>query len=139
MDKIEFMSPPWIDMAKSQIMRILAGENLAAVNYTFCEEFTDPPEHLRRSGEATIGFYIRIDYGRVEIGDHPIDDADLKIVSDYEDALKVARDPNALAADPELMRERVAAGRLKIIGSPLDAPQILKDLNIHMLLAPRTA
>ena len=75
----------------------------------------------------------------MEVGDRPINDADCTIVSDYTDALSVARDPEAAAADPAVMAEGMAAGRLKIIGDPSAAPAVLAELNIHKLLAPHTA
>jgi hypothetical protein len=139
MEKHEFVSPAWIEMARVQITQVLAAMNLRDVCYTLCEEFTNPPEHLRRGDAATIGFYVRVADSRVEVGDHPIDDADLKIVSDYEDALLVAREPEAPVAEQKMLEERMAAGRLKIMGNPLDMPAILRDLDIHKLLASRTA
>jgi hypothetical protein len=74
----------------------------------------------------------------VEVGDRPIDDADCKIISDYDEARSVARDPEAAAADPAVMAERIAAGRLEIVGDPSTAPAALTELNIHRRLASRT-
>ena len=139
MEKYEFMSPAWIEMARVQILGALAGKSLSEVDYTLCEEFTDPPPHLKRPGQETIGFYLKVDGGRVEIGDHPVEDADLKVVSDYQEALVVARDPEAPAADPNVVQERMAAGRMKVIGNPATAPTVLRELDVHRLLSPRTA
>lgn len=139
MERFEFMSPAWIAMAREQILRALAGKDLRAVRFTLCEEFTNPPEHLRPPGARTIGFYVRLRDGRVEVGDRPIGDADCTIISDYADALSVARDPEAAAADPAVMAERMAAGRLRIMGDPSAAPAVLTEVNIHKLLAPYTA
>jgi hypothetical protein len=139
MQKAEFMSATWIDMARSQIEATLAKNDLRGVRYTLCEEFTDPPVHLQRPGRATVGFYVRVDDGKVEVGDHPIEDAELKIVSDYKDALAIARDPDVPAADPQVMAERIAEGRLQIIGNPMDAPPVLRELDIHRLLAAQTS
>ena len=75
----------------------------------------------------------------MEVGDRPTNDADCTIISDCADALSVARDPEAAAADPAVMAERMAAGRLKIIGDPSAAPAVLTKLDIHKLLAPHTA
>jgi len=137
--RFEFMSPTWIAMAREQILRALDGKDLRTIRFTLCEEFTNPPEHLRPSGAQTIGFYVRLGDGQVEVGDRPINDADCTIISDYADALSVARDPEAAAADPAVMAERMAAGSLKIIGDPSAAPAVLTELNIHKLLAPHTA
>jgi hypothetical protein len=132
------MSPAWIVMAREQITAALAGVDLGSVEFTLCEEFTNPPSDLRREGDATIGFSVHISDGRAEVGDHPIDDADFKVVSDYEDALAIARDPDAPAAQPELVQARLAEGRLAIVGNPSDVPTALADLDIHRLLSSRT-
>lgn len=137
--QFEFMSPAWIATAREQIVRALEGKDLKTVRFTLCEEFTNPPEHLRRAGAQTIGFYVRLWDGHVEVGDRPITDADCTIISDYADALSVARDPEAAAADPSAMAARMAAGRLRIIGDLSKAPAVLTEVNIHKLLAPRTA
>jgi hypothetical protein len=139
LDKFEFLSPGWIEMARRQIVLALQDKDLGSIQYTLCEEFTNPPEYLRRQGEGTAGFYVRIANGLVEVGDHPIDDADLKVVSDYTDALEVARDPGAPAADPKVVQERIAAGRVRIIGDPSSLPSALAEADIHRLLAPFTA
>jgi hypothetical protein len=126
-------------MAREQILRALEGKDLSTIRFTLCEEFTNPPEHLRSPGAQSIGFYVRLGDGRVEVGDRPTNDADCTIISNYADALSVARDPEAAAADPAVMRERIAAGSLEIIGDPSAAPAVLAELNIHKLLAPHTA
>ncbi len=138
MEKYGFMSPAWIKMAQEQISRVLAGEDLRGIDFTLCEEFTGAPDDLRREGAATIGFFVRVEGGRVEVGDHPTDDADFKIVSDYEDALAIARDPDAPVAQQTMMEARLAEGRLKIVGDPKDVPAILAGLDIHRLLSSRT-
>ncbi len=139
LDKFEFMSPAWIEMARDEITRLLAERDLRDINYTLCEEFTNPPERLRRNGAATIGFYVRVTDGQVEVGDHPIDTANVKIVSDYNDALSVARVPEAPVAQQEVVEERIATGKLKVVGNPADMPALLVELDIHRLLASRTA
>jgi hypothetical protein len=137
-EKFRFMSPAWIEMAREQITKVLAEADLEGINFTLCEEFTGPPDDLRREGASTIGFFVRLVDGRVEVGDQAIDDADVRIVSDYEDALVIARDPDAPAAQQSVMEERVAQGRLKIVGNPTDVPAILAGLDIHRLLSSRT-
>jgi hypothetical protein len=139
MEKYRFMSIDWVEMARREITQLLATKDLAGIQFTLCEEFTEPPSDLRRDGAATIGFYVRVDNGRVEIGDRPIDNADLKFVSTYDDALAIARDPDAPTAQPSEIEERIAAGTLKIEGDPSKAPAVLQEVDIHRLLASRTA
>ena len=125
-------------MAREQIVKVLEGKDLRGIRYTLCEEFSNPPDHLKPQGAETIGFYLRLKDGTVEVGDRPTSDADCTIISDYADALAVANDPDAAAADPAEIAKRVAAGRMKIVGDPSAAP-VLSELNLHKLLAPHTA
>ena len=110
LEKYRFMSPAWIEMAQEQIAGVLAGKDLRGVDFTLCEEFTGAPDDLRPEGASTIGFFVRVADGSVEVGDQPTDDADFRIVSDYEDALVIARDPDAPAAQQSDGR---AGGRRK--------------------------
>jgi hypothetical protein len=134
----EFMSVEWIAMAKTEITEALSGSDLDVPTFTLSEEFTDPPRHLRR-GDDTIGFSVRVGNGRVEVGDQPEPDADLRVISDYTDALVIARDPGAAAADPAEAERRVAEGRLRVEGDASRMPESLQGLDIHRLLAARTA
>lgn len=139
MEKFRFMSPAWIEMAREQIVESLTGTDLEGVNFTLCEEFTNPPDDLRRESASTIGFVVRIVDGRVEVGDQPTDDCDFRVVSDYEDALAIARDPDAPVAQPSMMERRIAEGRLRIVGDPAAVPATLAGLDIHRLLSSRTS
>ncbi len=138
MTRHEFMSPAWIAMARERIADALSGRDLGDERYTLCEEFTDPPEHLLPEGAETIGFCVRIADGRVDVVDRPRSDADLRIVSDYADAVAVARDPDAPAADPAEAERRMRAGRLAIHGDPSRLPAALAELDIHRMLAAHT-
>jgi hypothetical protein len=138
MEKFRFMSPAWIEMAREQITKSLTAADLRGANFTLCEEFTNPPDDLRREGASTIGFVLRVVDGRVEVGGQPTDDCDFRVVSDYDDALAIARDPDAPVAQPSAMKERIAEGRLKIVGNPADVPATLAGLDIHRLLSSRT-
>ena len=132
------MSPAWLQMAHEQITAVLAQQDLAGIDFALCEEFTNPPEDLRHTDAATIGFFVRVSDGRVEVGDRPIDNANLKVVSTYDDALSIARDPDAPAAQPGAMADRLAQGTLRIDGDPSSAPQVLAELDIHRLLSSHT-
>lgn len=134
----EFMSPPWIDMARRQITGALAGRDLDVEPFTLSEEFTDPPAHLQPRGEP-IGFYVRVGRGEVEVGGRPEPLADCRVISDYTDALSVARDTEMATTDAAEAERRMAAGRLRIVGDPTRMPRVLQQLDLHRLLASRTA
>lgn len=134
----EFMSVPWIAMARREITNALSQRELAVRPFTLSEEFTDPPQHLAR-GARTIGFFVRVGEGRVEVGDRPAPDADCRVISDYTDAVALARDRDAATVDPEQAERRIAEGRLRIEGDPARMPEVLQQLDIHRLLAEHTA
>ena len=136
--KHEFMSPSWIEMARHEITDALARENLDVEPFTLSEEFTDPPPHLGR-GTGSIGFSIRVGRGRVEVRDEPDPAADLRVISDYADAVALARNPDASSNDPQEADRRIDEGRLRIEGDPSQAPPMLLQLDIHRLLAGQTA
>lgn len=134
----EFMSPSWVRMAKREIVAALEPRDLDVEPFTLSEEFTDPPPHLADDAEV-IGFAIHVGAGSVEVLEGPAPDADVRIISDYTDALEVARDPGADATDPVETGRRVAEGRLRIVGDPTSAPPVLHEVDIHRLLAEHTA
>jgi hypothetical protein len=138
-EKFRFLSSEWIAMARGEITQALASTDLRGVHFTLCEEFSNAPDDLRADDQDTIGFFLRVTDGRVEVGERPTDRADLRIVSDYDDALEIARDPDAPAAAPSAMEQRIAEGRLQVIGDPAAVPPSLAALDIHRLLASRTA
>ena len=139
MGKLEFMSPAWIEMASGEITSAFQGKDLSGASFTLCEEFTNPPAHLRRGDAETIGFCISLHDGQIEVGDHPREDADCTIVSEYAEALAVARNPEMAAADPKAVQERLASGRLRILGNPGGMPAVLGQVDVHRLLASHTA
>ena len=54
-DKFEFAGPEWVDVVRECIEALSCGHDLAGMNVSFCEEFTDPPAHLSPTG-APIPF-----------------------------------------------------------------------------------
>lgn len=135
---LEFMSSAWIAMARREIIGALTGRDLGDTRFTLSEEFTDAPTHLRH-GNDTIGFSVRIINGTLEVDDHPDPDADLRVISKYSDALRIARDPAAASADPTEASQRMSEGRLRIEGDPSRMPVELQGLDIHALLAQYTS
>jgi hypothetical protein len=137
--KHRFMTAEWIAMARGHITSALQETDLEGIDFTLCEEFTNPPDDLRSEGQDTVGFRVRIVDGNVSVDDQLDQPCDLRIVSDYDEASTIARDPDAPAAQPEVMQQRMREGRLRIEGDPADAPAALAELDIHRRLAPQTS
>lgn len=116
----------------------LAGKDLTGVDVAICEEFTDPPEHLLVDGAETIGWHLRVVDGVVRVGRTPINDADFKLIGDYDALLPLARRTTAENAEVDDWEKAVAAGKARVEGS-VDAFGLIAALDLHDLMAARTA
>lgn len=142
MTKHEFAGAGWVAEMRRIVGDLLRPHDLTGIEYAFCEEFTDPPDHLRRDGAPTIGWHLRIAGGRVEVGDTPIDDVDFKIVADYQAVLPLARAVFAGHPDPaglkRLLDDTVAAGKIRQEGDRSRAPGFFASLDLHDPIARLT-
>jgi hypothetical protein len=136
-EKYEFASPEWVDMLRDLIVTGLAGKDLSGIEFTICEEYTDPPAHLRRHGSPTIGLCVRIANGQVEVVDEVVDKATKKMVCDYGWAKRYAmRFP-----DPKLRDQLMAEGLMRVEGEDemSKLPAVWLELDTTSLIRPRTA
>jgi ketosteroid isomerase-like protein len=138
-EKFEYASPEWVDMLRGLIIEGLAGRDLSGVEFVLCEEYTDPPEHLRRSGSDSIGLCIRVADGRVQVVSEVVDGAETtkKLVCDYEWAKRYAmRYP-----DPKLRDHLMAEGLMRVEGEGdmSKLPDFWLALDTTSLIRPRTA
>ena len=138
-EKLEFASPEWVDMLRDLILEGLGGQDLSAADFVLCEEYTDPPAHLRRPGSDSIGFHIRVRDGEVQVIDNVIEGsrATKKLVCDYEWAKRYAmRFP-----DPRLRDQLLAEGLMRVEGEGdmSKLPAFWLKLDTTSLIRPRTA
>jgi hypothetical protein len=144
MAKYEFLSAEWLQELRSQLEQGLEGEDLTGIDYTMCEEYTGVPAHLRPRGGDTVGFYFRVRDGKVEVGDPPIQDANIRVLADYATVhpnamLTHAEISAATGLDPqELMAKNAAAGTVQVFGQLSDMPPVIANVHLHDRLAPRT-
>jgi hypothetical protein len=136
-EKLEFGSREWVDMLRDLILKGLAGKDLSGIEFTLCEEYTDPPEHLRRPGSSSIGLHVRIANGEVEVVNEVIDRATKKLVCNYDWAKRYAmRFP-----DPKLRDQLMAEGIMRVEGEDemSKLPAVWLELDTTSLIRPRTA
>lgn len=138
-EKYEYASPEWVDMLRGLILERLEGKDLAGVEFLLAEEYTNPPEHLRRPGSGSIGFYIRVADGKVEVVNEVIDTAQVtkKLVCDYEWIKRYAmRYP-----DPKLRDKLMSEGLMRVEGEGdmSKLPAFWLELDTTSLIRPRTA
>jgi hypothetical protein len=136
-EKFEFASPEWVGMLRELILDGLAGTDLSGIDFTICEEYTNPPPHLQRPGSQTIGLYVRIANGEVEVVDQVLEEATKKLVCDYDWAKRYAmRFP-----DPKLRDQLIAEGIMRVEGENemSNLPAVWLELDTTSLIRPRTA
>jgi hypothetical protein len=138
-DKFEFASPEWIDMLRGLIVEGLSGQDLSGVNFVLCEEYTNPPQHLRRPGSDSIGFHTRVANGQIDVINQVVDGTQTtkKLICDYEWAKRYAmRFP-----DPKLRDQLMAQGLMRVEGEGdmSKLPAFWLELDTTSLIRPRTA
>jgi hypothetical protein len=144
--KFEFCSKEWVSLLAQLLRDGLVGENLAGIDFTFCEEFVRPPQHLLRQGSQSIGFFYRIREGELEVGDGPLadDETTVKIIADYKTALPLAQRTHAennmvTGKDrDQRTRERIASGELRMKGNFSQLIPVVEKLGLHDIIAQRT-
>ena len=143
LDKYEYGSREWVAMVRRLVEEGLDGEDLAGINFSFCEENTNPPTHLLLPGSDTIGFYVRVENGEVEVGDHPIEGTTFKIVGDYTAMREYALRPFPGAnPDPEtaaLRQRMIAEGKMRVDGVRAQWPSVISNLDLHNRARLQTA
>lgn len=138
-DKFEFASPEWVDMLRELIVTGLAGQDLSGVDFVLCEEYTNPPEHLRRPGSDSIGLRISVTNGEIQVTDEvvPGGQTTKKLICDYGWAKRYAmRFP-----DPKLRDQLMAEGLMRVEGEgdTSKLPAFWLELDTTSLIRPRTA
>jgi hypothetical protein len=138
-EKLEFASPEWVDMLRGLILEGIAGQDLSGVEFVLCEEYTHPPEHLRRPGSDSTGFHICVGSGEIQVINEVVEGAQAtkKMICDYEWAKRYAmRYP-----DPKLRDHLMAEGLMRVEGEGdmSKLPAFWLKLDTTSLIRPRTA
>lgn len=130
--KHEPASPEWIAAYRAFLERELAGETFEGVNVTMSYEMTNPPAHLLRDGRTSIGWHFRIADGKCELGDHPLPEADLVLVADYEterEILKMTNEEHTAHVRNGDRAKIVTAGKYRVTGNPRLIPPVFERIN----------
>lgn len=98
--KVEFGSNGWIEAARRALESLVATYGEPGVSFSLCEVFTDAPTHLAATGVLVWHFYI--DGKTVKVASGEIDDATVKLRTDYQGVLPQAR----LFYTPEILEQR---------------------------------
>ena len=143
-EKYEFCSKKWVAHAKAYLKDAAVGEDLSDISVTFNEVFSDAPAHLDPDDKGRIGWYLRVEGGKVEVERGILDSADLTITVDYATVLPLARmvfedNPKAAAEAQETMTAAAIAGKMKREGNDAAMASLSFMGGLHDALARRTA
>jgi hypothetical protein len=132
-ETFEFLSPEWLATVQRIAQRLLGNLDVTGVDFTISEELIDPPAVRARGAAGTLGWFLRIRGGVVQVGDQLPDDADVRVVADYDTHHDLTRriwagDPEAVATSKRLREEATKDGRLRIEGDLAQAPDVVRQL-----------
>jgi hypothetical protein len=132
-EKLEFLSPAWLDAVRALVEQFLADQDLAGMDFAISEELTDPPSDRTLTSAGTIGWYLSIRAGTIDVGDRPLDSADIRVVADYRTHHDLscrtwAGSSEAMAISQALREQARADWRLQPEGDLSAAPQLIRDL-----------
>jgi hypothetical protein len=139
-EKHEFASPAWFEALHDAIQRLAqaAGSGLDGVRWTVCEVFTDVPEHIAQTPDRRAAWHCRVRGQEIAFGLGEIDDADFKVIADYQTVLPLARlhlgdDPKVMERVNETMMKAVMEGRMQIHGDLGSRPAAFATLHDEMV------
>ena len=135
-EKFEFASPGWFKFLHQTIEQLVRGAE-DDLRWSICEVFNDVPEHLSQAPDRTASWHCRIRGSDVKFGQGEIQDADFKVVADYQTVLPLARlvlanDPAAEALVAEVSEKGAADGKLRFEGDREARPASLEGLHDAM-------
>lgn len=131
-ETFEFLGPEWLDAVQRIAERLLGKVDTAGLDFTVSEKLTDPPAGRARTAAGTLGWFLRIRDGIVQVGDQPLEDADVRVVADYDTHHDLSRrvwagDAEAMAASGKIMEQAAKEGRLRIEGGLAQAPVAVRQ------------
>jgi len=85
-ERVELASSEWLAAARTYLEPRVATNagRLRGTQLTVCEVYTNPPPHLGYGDQ--VAFHIRVDDGVLTVGPGEVDDVDMKVRADYNQA-----------------------------------------------------
>ena len=137
-ETFEFLGPEWLAAVQRIAERLLGQLDAAELDFAVSEELTNPPAGRAQTSSGTLGWFLRIRDGAIEIGDQPLPDADVRVVADYNTHHDLSRriwagDAEAMAASKTIREQATNDGRLRVEGGLAQAPDVVRQLiaNLH--------
>ncbi|MDT9598723.1 hypothetical protein [Sphingosinicella rhizophila] len=139
MTKLVLGSPEWLEAYRTIIRNAAAGQDLSTSAFGMHETLKNVPAHLRQGGDADLLFGFRIVDGQLQFPDRAWEDADFKLVADFESIAPWGDLPTKETRELGVFERLAKAGKLRFSGSLSGAPEWLHKLNLHDRLAEITA
>ncbi len=127
----EFGSPAWLATLGGLILGAIgktalarAKDRMGPLNFSMCEVFTAPPEHLGGQG-ARLAWHCVVKDGALRFETTEADDVAVKIVADYQTILPIARldtdaSPDGADKMAALFQAGIAAGKATAKGAQIE-------------------
>jgi hypothetical protein len=109
---VTFGSPAWLMRVRAELVSLVARHGEPGHAFTFCEVWTDAPAGaVGDTGDRRAAWHARIDGTTCLVDAGELDNADLKLVMDYESVLPFARRLTADTSDRVPIAEVHGDGR----------------------------
>jgi hypothetical protein len=131
---VNFLSPEWLERAQQTLTELAARDGTDGTSVSMCEAFNDAPAgSVGQNGDGRAAWHFRLDGTRCVAGGGEIDDADVKLVFDYDAVLPYARK----VIDPATADTAEPLPIVSFEGDATKLPAFL--LELHNRLATQTA
>ena len=142
-EKHAFVSPGWVDFARSYVLGQAEGQDLSGITLRFSEVFTGVPPEIEPDSNGCTGWYIVVEDGRVEVGRGVLENPDLCITVDYETVLPLARavfagNEQAAANAQKQVEAAMSAGKMSRQGDDAAMSKLPWLADLHDELARHT-
>jgi len=127
--RYEFAGPEWRAFMHAIIRTRLSQleDHGKSVDWSFCEVFTDAPEHLRTDGDAAA-WHCVVEKGELTFGSTILEEPTFRVTADYAAIYPLAKydtkgEPGRGAELGQMSQDLMAKGQLAVVGDPtaLDA------------------
>lgn len=132
--KNPFVSPAWVDQARSALEEIVAECGKEGTKYSVCETFLEAPSEFA-DDEGAAAWHFFVDGKSVRVGTGRIADADVSIQATWKTSLPRAR----MVYTPELIAEWQKNPppppddpNIKVTGDTASLPDYLNELHNRM-------
>jgi hypothetical protein len=140
-ERVELASDAWLATAEATLRRLTRAfaPELKGVSFSISETFTDTPPHLKMPGNVAA-WNVVIENAELSVSRGPNENADVRIVADYQKMLPIAQAVGSIAMDRAGAQQRhlFGDGWMRMEGQPPTGRIADIFMELHDHLARRT-